>query len=63
VSPARRALTLGVATILAAGSVLVVAGGAGKAQALDHLLTGPEDPAWPVTWLRRHARLTVATIV
>ncbi|MDQ1503200.1 MAG: hypothetical protein QOD57_927, partial [Actinomycetota bacterium] len=24
---------------------------------------GPEDPAWPVTWLRRHARLTVATIV
>jgi glucosamine-6-phosphate deaminase len=61
VSPARGALTLGVATILAAGSVLVVAAGAGKAQALDHLLTGPEDPAWPVTWLRRHPRLTVAT--
>jgi glucosamine-6-phosphate deaminase len=63
VSPARGALTLGVATILAAGSVLVVATGAGKAQALDHLLTGPEDPAWPVTWLRRHPRLAVATIV
>jgi glucosamine-6-phosphate deaminase len=61
VSPARSALTLGVATILAAGSVLVVAAGAGKAQALDHLLTGPEDPAWPVTWLRRHPRLAVAT--
>ena len=60
VDPARSALTLGVTTILAAGSVLVVAAGPGKEQALDHLLHGPEDPAWPVTWLRRHPRLTVA---
>lgn len=59
VSPARSALTLGVATILAAGFVLVVAAGPGKAEALDHLLTGPEDAAWPVTWLRRHPRLAV----
>jgi glucosamine-6-phosphate deaminase len=59
VEPARSALTLGVATILAAGSVLVVAAGPGKEEALHHLLTGPEDPAWPVTWLRRHPRLTV----
>jgi glucosamine-6-phosphate deaminase len=62
VEPARAALTLGVTTILAAGSVLVVASGPGKAQALDRLLHGPEDPAWPVTWLRRHPRLTVATV-
>ncbi|HET9770580.1 MAG TPA: 6-phosphogluconolactonase [Acidimicrobiia bacterium] len=54
------ALTLGVTTILAAGSVLVIAAGAGKAEALDHLLNGPEEPAWPITWLRRHPRLTVA---
>jgi glucosamine-6-phosphate deaminase len=54
------ALTLGVSTILAAGSVLVIAAGPGKAAALDHLLHGPEDPAWPITWLRRHPRLTVA---
>jgi len=60
VAPARSALTLGVTTVLAAGSVLVIAAGAGKAQALDRLLHGPEDPAWPVTWLRRHPRLTVA---
>jgi glucosamine-6-phosphate deaminase len=60
VEPARSAVTLGVTTILAAGSVLVVASGAGKAEALDHLLNGPEEPAWPVTWLRRHPRLTVA---
>ena len=58
--PARSALTLGVTTIMAAGSVLVVAAGPGKTEALDHLLNGPEDPAWPVTWLRRHPRLTVA---
>jgi glucosamine-6-phosphate deaminase len=58
--PSRSALTLGVATILVAGSVLVIAAGPGKAEALDHLRNGPEDPAWPVTWLRRHPRLTVA---
>jgi glucosamine-6-phosphate deaminase len=60
VEPAKSALTLGVATVLAAGSVLVVASGAGKTEALDHLRNGPEDPAWPVTWLRRHPRLSVA---
>jgi glucosamine-6-phosphate deaminase len=61
VEPSRAALTLGVATILAAGSVLVIASGhQSKADALEHLLEGPEDPAWPVTWLRRHPRLTVA---
>jgi glucosamine-6-phosphate deaminase len=60
VDPARSALTLGVATVMAAGSVLVIAAGPGKAEALDRLLTGPEDAAWPVSWLRRHPRLTVA---
>jgi glucosamine-6-phosphate deaminase len=60
VEPAKSALTIGVATVLAAGSVLVVASGPGKTEALDHLRNGPEDPAWPVTWLRRHPRLTVA---
>ena len=61
--PAERspsALTLGVSTILGAGSVLVIAAGPGKAEALDRLLHGPEDPAWPITWLRRHPRLLVA---
>jgi len=59
VEPARSALTLGVAPILAAGSVLVVAAGPGKEEAFRHLVDGPEDPAWPATWLRRHPRLTV----
>jgi len=61
VEPSHSALTLGVPTVLRAGAVLVVASGPGKQDALDHLLHGPEEPAWPVTWLRRHPRLTVAT--
>ncbi len=60
VDPSRSALTLGVTTILAAGSILVVASGPGKTEALDHLRNGPEDPGWPITWLRRHPRLSVA---
>ena len=60
VSPSDSALTLGVATILSAGSILVIASGAGKQDALDHLLTGPAEAAWPVSWLRPHPRLNVA---
>jgi glucosamine-6-phosphate deaminase len=60
VDPSRSAVTLGVTTVLAAGSVLVIAAGPGKAEALQHLLSGPEEATWPVTWLRRHPRLTVA---
>lgn len=60
VGPSDAALTLGVTSVLAAGSVLVIAFGPGKAEALEQLLHGPEDPAWPVTWLGRHRRLTVA---
>src|SRR5439155_3728631 len=47
VGPSQSALTLGVTTVLASGSVLVVAAGPGKAEALDHLRNGPEDPARP----------------
>jgi glucosamine-6-phosphate deaminase len=60
VTPSDSALTLGVTSVLAAGSVLLVAFGQGKSEALEQLLHGPEDPAWPVTWLRRHRCLTVA---
>ena len=60
VAPSSSALTLGVTTILGAGSILVIAAGPGKAEALDRLIGGPDDPAWPITWLRRHPRLTVA---
>lgn len=60
VEPARAALTMGITSFLAASAVIVVADGPGKRVALDRLLGGPEDPACPVTWLRRHPRLAVA---
>ena len=60
VGPSHSALTIGMTAIMAAGSVLLIASGPGKREPLDHLLKGPEDPVWPVTWLRRHRRLTVA---
>jgi glucosamine-6-phosphate deaminase len=60
VTPSGSALTLGVTTILSAGSILVIASGAEKQEALDHLLTGPAEAAWPVSWLRRHPRINVA---
>jgi glucosamine-6-phosphate deaminase len=60
VEPARAALTMGITSFLAASAVIVVADGPGKRTALERLLRGPEDSAYPVTWLRRHPRLTVA---
>ena len=60
VGPSHSAITIGMTTIMAAGSVLLISSGPGKNEALGHFLNGPEDPAWPVTWLRRHRRLTVA---
>jgi glucosamine-6-phosphate deaminase len=60
VAPSTSALTLGITTILAAGSILLIVSGPGKAEALDRFLEGPENEAAPATWLRRHSRLTVA---
>jgi 6-phosphogluconolactonase/glucosamine-6-phosphate isomerase/deaminase len=60
VKPARAALTMGTSNFLAASAVIIVADGPGKRTALERLLHGPEDSAYPVTWLRRHPRLAVA---
>ncbi len=55
VTPARRALTLGVATLLRAERVILVVAGSGKRVALERVLDGPEGPDVPASWLRRHA--------
>jgi glucosamine-6-phosphate deaminase len=60
VEPARAALTMGMSNFLAASAVILVADGPGKRAALERLLHGPEDSAYPVTWLRRHPHLAVA---
>ncbi len=54
-----RAITVGLGTILAARSILVLATGTGKAHALRSLATGVVDPSVPATVLHRHADVTV----
>lgn len=49
-----RGLTMGIATIRTARSVLLLAMGEGKAAALAALRAGRADPAWPATALADH---------
>jgi len=52
-------ITLGLATLRAARSVVLLVRGAAKGAALAALLRGRADPQWPVTSLIGHPRLTV----
>ncbi|MEB3320835.1 MAG: glucosamine-6-phosphate deaminase [Cyanobium sp.] len=54
-----RAITLGLADILAAQQVLLVVTGSAKAAVLARLLEQPPDPALPASWLQRHRAVTV----
>ena len=53
------AVTLGVATIMAAREVVVLVSGRGKRAALRRLLDGPVTPALPASALRRHPACTI----
>ncbi|MGH6894373.1 MAG: glucosamine-6-phosphate deaminase [Dongiaceae bacterium] len=55
----KRALSLGIATILEARAILLVAAGADKAQALRAAIEGPETTSCPASALRRHPGLTI----
>lgn len=59
VAPSTHARTIGVAEILRADRVLLIASGPGKQQALARVLDGPEGSDMPASWLRRHPALTV----
>jgi len=59
VAGVRRGLTLGIATILEAREILLLASGPSKKKSIRALLDGPETPEIPVTALRRHPKLTV----
>ncbi|WP_369801701.1 glucosamine-6-phosphate deaminase [Cyanobium sp. NIES-981] len=54
-----RAITLGMAEILAAQRIVLVVTGAAKAPVLHRLLTEPPSPDLPASWLKRHAAVTV----
>ena len=54
-----QALTLGIAAILAARRILLLAGGESKAQALHLALHGPITPDLPASALQRHPHVTI----
>lgn len=49
-----QALTVGIGTVLDAKEILFLAVGAGKAEAVQQLVQGPQETRWPVTALRTH---------
>jgi glucosamine-6-phosphate deaminase len=56
-----RAVTLGLATIMAAREVIVLVSGEGKRTALGRMLDGPVTPEVPASVLRGHRRCLVLT--
>jgi len=54
-----RAITMGVATILSAKRILLLATGGSKAEALRRMRDDPQSEAWPCTLFRDHQDLTV----
>lgn len=52
-------VTMGIATLRRARSILLLVSGESKRQALQALRLGTPDPAWPVTSLLGHPDLTV----
>lgn len=55
----RQALTMGMAGILGAKKILLVAAGAGKKAVLDAAMNGPVTPRLPASILQRHADVMV----
>jgi glucosamine-6-phosphate deaminase len=54
-----RAITLGLAEILAADRILLVVTGAAKAPVLRRVLESPPTPDIPASWLQRHPAVSV----
>jgi len=54
-----RAITMGVATILEAGRILLLASGVSKADAVERALHGPVSASVPASALRLHPRVIV----
>lgn len=54
----RRALTMGIGTIMTAKKILMVVSGRDKAETVKRVLTGPVTPVVPASILRFHADVT-----
>lgn len=55
----RHCLTQGIATIMEARHIVLIASGRGKSQAVHHLVEGPISAMWPATALQFHPHATV----
>ena len=55
----RHCLTQGIATILEARHIVLLAAGAAKAAAVRELVKGPISVSWPATALQMHPGVTV----
>jgi glucosamine-6-phosphate deaminase len=55
----RRALTMGVGTILRAKSIVLIAFGEGKSSVIAKAIEGPITPSIPATFLQQHPNATV----
>ena len=54
-----QAITMGIATIMKAKKILLVASGANKADAVAAMVNGPVDPAGPASVLQNHPEVVV----
>ena len=54
-----KALTMGIATLMAAKKIILLASGKNKAEAIKHLIEGKKDKNWPVSFLKGHKNLIV----
>jgi glucosamine-6-phosphate deaminase len=55
----KKALTIGISTIMSAKKIILLASGKKKAEAIKHLIQDKENKKWPVTYLRNHKNLIV----
>jgi glucosamine-6-phosphate deaminase len=55
----RHAITMGIATILESREIIILALGAGKAEAVARMVQGPITALHPASLLRNHQRVTV----
>ncbi|MFH1327195.1 MAG: glucosamine-6-phosphate deaminase [archaeon] len=55
----KKALTMGIKTILRSKKILLLASGKQKAEAISHLLEGKVDKKYPISILKKHKNLIV----
>lgn len=55
----KRAITMGIATIMGSKEILMLVSGAGKSEAVSRLLEGPIEEGFPASALRMHPHATI----